>query len=109
MLTLQDVQRIALALPEAEEYDHGDCPAFRLRGGRRFISMLTDDGLNLMLPEAGIRSAVEEWPEACRANHWGARLASVRVDYRALPDDTVVGLIEEAWAARAPTRLVRER
>jgi hypothetical protein len=31
-LDLAEVRRIALALPEVEEYEHGDLPAFRVRG-----------------------------------------------------------------------------
>jgi hypothetical protein len=102
------VRRSALALPEVEEYEHGDLPAFRVHG-KRFATMLDDEGVNLMLDEEGIRSAVATWPEACRERHVAGRLASVRVAYGSLPGEALEGLLEEAWARKAPRRLLRDR
>lgn len=100
------VRQIALGLPEVEEYDHGGLPAFRVRG-RRFASMLDGDGVNLMLGEEAIRAAVAEWPHWCRENWFGARLASVRVAFGAIDPDLMAELVTDAWAAKAPKRLVR--
>jgi hypothetical protein len=100
-----DVRRSALALPEVEEYEHGDLPAFRVRG-RRFATMLDDDGINLMLGEEGILAAAAAWPDACRPRHFAGRLAALRVDYPALPEHVVRDLIAESWARKAPKRLI---
>ena len=99
------MRRIALALPEVEEYEHGGLPAFRVRG-KRFATMLDDEGVNLMLGEEGIVAAVASWPEACEARHFAGRLAAVRVRYGALPTGVPAQLLEEAWARRAPKRLL---
>jgi hypothetical protein len=104
-MDVAEVRRIALALPEVEEYEHGDLPAFRVRG-KRFASMLDEDGVNLMLDEDGIRAAIACWPDACRPNEFAGRLASVRAAYRALPAGTLAELMEEAWARKAPRRLL---
>ena len=53
----EGVRRVILALPEVEEYEHGGLPAFRVRG-KRFATMLDDEGVNLMPGEAAIRMAV---------------------------------------------------
>lgn len=37
------VRSVALGLPEAEEYEHGGLPAFRVRGNR-FATMLDAEG-----------------------------------------------------------------
>jgi hypothetical protein len=103
----EDVRRLARALPEVEQYEHGGCPAFRLRG-KRFASMLDAEGVNLMLDEGGIAAALALWPDACRALHFAGRIASVRVTFAALPDEAVADLLEDAWARRAPKRLVDE-
>jgi hypothetical protein len=102
-----EVRRAALALPGVEEYEHGDLPAFRVRG-KRFASMLDADGINLMLGAEGISAAVAAWPAVCEPRHFAGRLASVRVDYRALPGEVISDLVAEAWAANAPKRLLRE-
>ena len=100
-----DLRRIALALPEVEEYDHGDLPAFRVRG-KRFATMLDDSGVNLMPGEAAIRMAVATWPGACTERWWGKRLAAVRVALPAVAPEVLEELVTEAWASKAPKRLV---
>jgi hypothetical protein len=104
---VERVRAIALALPETEEYEHGDQPAFRVRG-KRFATMLDADGVNLMLGEDGIRAAVALWPEACTARWFAQRLAAVRVAHTVLDTATLEELVTDAWAARAPKRLVAE-
>jgi hypothetical protein len=99
------VRRLALALPEVEEYEHGDLPAFRVHG-KRFATMLDEDGVNLMLDEEGILAAVGRWPEACEARHFAGRIAALRVSYRALPAGLLPELLEEAWARKAPRRFL---
>ena len=101
-----EVRRIALALPEVEEYEHGGLPAFRVHG-KRFATMLDDEGVNLMLSEDGIVAAAASWPDACEARHFAGRLAAVRVTYGALAADVLADLLEEAWARKAPKRLLR--
>ena len=105
-MDVAEVRRIALALPEVEEYEHGDLPAFRVRG-KRFASMLDEDGINLMLAEDGIDAAIACWPDACRPIFFAGRVASVRAAYRALPEATLAGLLEEARAGKAPSSLLR--
>jgi hypothetical protein len=97
---------MALALPEVEEYEHGELPAFRVRG-KRFATMLDESGVNLMLDEEGIHAAVACWPDACRPRFWGARIAALRMDYPAMPPGAVRDLLAEAWARKAPKALVR--
>ncbi|MEO9174314.1 MAG: MmcQ/YjbR family DNA-binding protein [Gaiellales bacterium] len=99
------VRRVALALPEVEQYDHGGLPAFRVRG-KRFASMLDAEGVNLMLDEAAMAAALALWPDACSARYFAGRLAAVRVSLGSIPDDAVRDLLEDAWARRAPKRLV---
>lgn len=103
----EQVRLIALRLPGVEEYEHGGLPAFRV-GGRRFASMLDRDSVNLMPGEEGIRSAVAEWPEWCHEGWFGRRLASVHVEFADMDPEVITELVTEAWAARAPARLVRE-
>jgi hypothetical protein len=98
------VRALLLALPEVEEYDHGGLPAFRVRG-KRFASMLDGSGVNLVPGEEAVRAAVAQWPDACREEWFGTRLAAVRVAFAGLAVEVVDELVFDAWAAKAPKRL----
>jgi hypothetical protein len=102
------VREIAVGLPEVEEYDHGGLPSFRVRG-RRFASMLDRDGVNLMPGEEAIRAAVEQWPRWCREEWFGKRLAALRLEFASADPSIVEELVVEAWASKAPKRLLRSR
>jgi hypothetical protein len=104
-MNAEQVRQIIMALPEVEEYDHGGLPAFRVRG-KRFATMLDDSGVNLMPGEAGIRMAVATWPETCTERWWGKRLAAVRVALPAVDPAVLEELVGEAWASKAPNRLL---
>jgi hypothetical protein len=71
------VRRLLLTLPEVKEYEHGGLPSFRVNG-RRFASMLDDDGVNPAPGEESIRAAVAEWPQVCREERFGRRPVAVR-------------------------------
>ncbi|MDN4614514.1 MmcQ/YjbR family DNA-binding protein [Leifsonia sp. F6_8S_P_1B] len=102
------VRALALGLPEAEEYDHGGLPAFRVRGAR-FATML-DAGsrtVNLMLGEAGIREAAAAWPEHCSESWYAGRLNAARVDFAAIEPALMRELVTDAYRNRAPAALRR--
>jgi hypothetical protein len=62
--------------------------------------------MNVMPGEGRILAAVEEAPRSCSPFHWGARLAAVQVELAAADPELVADLLEEAWARRAPRRLL---
>ncbi len=101
----EQVRRMILALPEVEEYDHGGLPAFRVRG-KRFATMLDDEGVNLMPGEAAIRMAVATWPQTCTERWFAKRLAAVRVALAGVDAAVVEELVAEAWASKAPKSLI---
>ena len=101
----EGVRRVILALPEVEEYEHGGLPAFRVRG-KRFATMLDDEGVNLMPGEAAIRMAVATWPETCTERWFATRRAGVRVAHRGIEPGVLDALVAAAWASTAPKRLL---
>ena len=102
----EQVRAHVLALPEVEQYDHGGCPAFRVRG-RRFASMLDAQGVNVMLDEHQMRAALAEWPAWCRPERFGGRLAAVHILLEHADPTAVRELLTEAWRRRAPGAVVR--
>ena len=94
------VRALALSLPGAAEKEHHGFPSFRVAG--RIFATLPDDGhLNVMLEEADIRAELETHGDCCEAQHWGRRLAALRVDLSAADADRVRDWLTEAWNRRA--------
>jgi hypothetical protein len=100
------MRELLMGMPEAEEYEHGGRPAFRIRGKPRFATMLDDEGVNLMPGEPAIRALTQQYPRFCTERWWGKRLAAVRLRYADAPRALVEDLVLESWSARAPKRLL---
>ena len=102
------VRALALALPEAEEYDHGGLPAFRVRGSR-FATMLDGEArtVNLMLGEVGIREATAAWPQHCSETWYAGRMIAARTDFSDIEPALMRELVTDAWRIRAPASLRR--
>ena len=107
-MDLGALRELLLELPDAEEYEHGGQPAFRVRGKARFATMLDDEGINLFPGEAGILAYTQARPDVCAERWWGKRLAAVRVDYRHAERALIEEIVFESYAARAPRRLVEQ-
>lgn len=102
-MTEEQARALALALPEVTETDHHGRPSFRL--GTTVLATVWAPGiLNVMVGESEARAAEGG---AVSLLWWGRRLSGVRVDLAAADEPTVAGLLEEAWARRAPARLRR--
>lgn len=102
----EEIRQLAVALPEVVEQDHHGRPSFRVAG--RIFATLWDAGhINVMLDEAGIRTAVQGSPVVCAEFWWGKRLAAVQVDL-ARADQALVGeLLADSWEQKAPKRLLK--
>jgi hypothetical protein len=101
----EEARALALSLLEAVEQDHHGRPSFRV-GGRIFATLWTDERMNVMLDEGGIRTAVEAAPEVCEAVWWGRRLAAVGVSLPRVEAERLRELLEDAWEGKAPKRLL---
>jgi hypothetical protein len=96
---------VALSLPEAVEQDHHGRPSFRI-DGKIFATLWSDERMNVMLDEGGIRTAVDSAPEACEQVWWGKRLAAVGVTLSRVDRDFLRELLADAWEQKAPQRLL---
>jgi hypothetical protein len=107
MSARQRARAFALALPEAEEQPHHGINSFRVRG-KIFATVPDQRHLRVMASEGEIRSAVAADPAACEEFWWGSRLACVVLDLELVDEQLLRELLVEAWARKAPPRLVRE-
>jgi len=104
MLTPDEVRRMALALPEAEEKSNFDVADFRVRN--KIFATLWPDGLHAMLKlsredQAALTSAEPETFFVPRGGTGGATAVVLdRVDAEEFHD-----LLRSAWRGRAPKRL----
>jgi hypothetical protein len=104
VISREQARELALALPEAVEQDHHGFPSFRV-GGKIFATLRDEGYMNVMLDEAGIRTAVETEPETCEEIWWGKKLAAVRVDLGRGDRKLLADLLEDAWEGKASKRL----
>jgi hypothetical protein len=107
MLTADQARALALAFPETAERDHHGRPSFRV-AGKIIATLWTESALNVMAGEERIQAAVADLPEVCSAVFWGKRLAAVRVDLTRADAALLEDLLDHAWRAKAPARLLRE-
>jgi hypothetical protein len=104
--TLDDVRRLALALPEAEEHVTYRRPSFKVK--RKLFAWLPDDETVVVKVDPGERDMLEQAdPETyvVSDHHRGSPLMAVplaRVDEARLAE-----LLEDAWLWTAPETLRR--
>ena len=104
-VSVDEARSLALSLPEAVEQDHHGRPSFRV-GGRIFATLWTDERMNVMLSEDGVRTAVDQWPHLCEEGWWGKRLAAAGVTLAHSDRELLRELLADAWEGKAPKRLL---
>ncbi len=105
-MSADEARAEALSLPAAVEQGHHGRPSFRV-GGKIFATLWSDEQMNVMLDEGGIRTAVDAAPRACREIWWGKRLSAVGVSLADADRALLRELLADAWEGKAPARLVR--
>jgi hypothetical protein len=103
-----EARALALSLPEAVEQDHHGRPSFRV-GGKIFATLWSEERMNVMVDEGGVRTAVHRAPEACEEVWWGKRLAAVGVMLPRVDRELLEELLTDAWEHKAPRRLTADR
>jgi hypothetical protein len=103
-VTVEEVRRLALALPEAVEQDHWGNPSFRVRG-RIFATVPDATHVNVMIDPFDVDAAVRMEPDSCEELWWGKKLAGVRVSLSGAAPPMVETLLRAAWKRKAPKRL----
>jgi hypothetical protein len=103
-MTVEQVRRLALALPEALEQDHWGNPSFRVRG-RIFATMPDKQHVNVMIEPFDVEAAVRAEPESCEELWWGKELRGVRVSLPNVAPNLLEELLRAAWRRKAPKRL----
>lgn len=107
-LELEAVRRLALALPGVEEGTSYGTPAFRVRG--KFLCRLREDGetlaVRLDFEERDLLLAAD--PETFFITDHYRGYPAILVRLTAVEEGELAELLESAWRARAPRKLIAE-
>jgi hypothetical protein len=105
-MTIDDVQRLALSLPEVTEEPHFQMSSYRVRG-KIFATVPPDNEyLHLFVAELERETMVTLHPEAYEKLWWGKKVAGLRVKLAAATKADVQQLLRSAWLVKAPRKLV---
>jgi hypothetical protein len=107
VLSADQARQLALSLPETTEQDHHGRPSFRV-AEKIFATLWSDEQLNVMVDEDGIRTFTQERADVCEEVWWGKRLAAVRVALPRAERELVGDLLQQAWERKAPARLLQD-
>jgi hypothetical protein len=105
---LETARRFALSLPETNEEPHFDMSSFRVKGKIFTTVPPTGRHLHVFAGAPEILALVEEDPDAFEVIVWGTRDVSdwVRVNLPKADRTQVQELLEDAWRAKAPKRVL---
>lgn len=104
MADLDDLRRLALALPETEEGTHFRLVDFKVRG-KGFAGMLPNGHAGLSVAAEQVPALVTEHPVLTELRRFD-KVIGVELDLREVDVDLLGRLVELAWRTRAPKRVV---
>jgi hypothetical protein len=106
-MTLAQVRRFAMSLPEVTEEPHFEYTSFRVRG--KIIATAPPDGefLHVFVADEARDLALTAEPEFLEKLLWGGTVRGLRVDLGKAKPTVVNELVREAWLRRAPKRLTK--
>jgi hypothetical protein len=107
-MRLETARRFALSLPETTEEPHFEKSSFRVKGKIFATVPLGGKQLNVFADPSEISALVEEQPDAYVPIVWGKQTKSdwVQVNLAAADRAQVQELLEDAWRAKAPKRVL---
>jgi hypothetical protein len=106
-MTLAQVRRHAMSLPEVTEKPHFTYSSFRV-AGKIFVTVPPEGThIHIFVPEAMREAALATHPEFLEKLEWGAKVVGVRATLANAPAGVVKRLVSDAWTSKAPKRLRR--
>ena len=108
-MTILQVRRFALSLPEVTEEPHFHYSSFRIRG-KIFATVPPEgDHLHLFVSAGDRELALAAAPEFLETLLWGKRAVGLRVSLAKAKPKMVNELLAQAWSFKAPKSLLAKR
>jgi hypothetical protein len=104
-LTLAQLRRFALALPETGEAPHFDYTSFRVRGRIFATAPPSARYAHIFVGEVEREAALALYPEFVDTLYWGKKVAGIRVSLAKAKPAAVATLLRQAWQRKAPKKL----
>ena len=105
-MKLGAVRRFALSLPDTTEEPHFDYSSFRVRG-KIFVTVPPPgEYIHVFVDEQERERALALAPECTEKLWWGKEVVGLRVRLVAARPALVEELVRNAWARKAPKRIV---
>jgi hypothetical protein len=104
-MTLTQVRKYALSLPEGREQPHFDRTSFRVRGKIFVTARPSESHIHIFVPEEVRAPTLAMHPEWVSKLLWGGKVVGLRVELAKAPAEIVKGLVRRAWEAKAPKGL----
>jgi hypothetical protein len=101
-MTLAQVRRFALSLPESREEPHFDRTSFRVRGKIFVTARPAESHIHVFVPEHVREPVLAMHPDIASKLRWGAKVVGLRVELPGAPAVLVKQLVRSAWESRAP-------
>jgi predicted transport protein len=98
---LEEVRKVALALPDTTEEPHHNYGSFRVRG-KIFVTIPPgEELLHIFLPAEQRDAALAMDPEFLEPVRWGNKILGVRAKLPLARKATVLGLVKQAYAFKS--------
>ena len=94
---LEEVRKVALALPDTTEEPHHNFGSFRVRGKIFLTIPPGGEVLHIFLPEDQRELALAINPEFLEPIHWGSKVPGVRAMLPLARKATVLNLVRQAY------------
>lgn len=105
-MELEQARRFALSLPEATEAPHFNYTSFRVAGKIFATAPPENTHLHVFVDEEQREAALAIEPGFLEKLHWGKQVLGLRVTLARAKPKFVESLLRQAWARKAPKRLL---
>ena len=105
-VTLTQVRKVALALPEVEEAPHFDRTSFRVRNKIFVTAKPAEPYIHVFVGEEHREPALAMHPGCMEKLVWGGKVVGLRIALPTAPAASVNSLVRSAWESKAPRSLL---
>lgn len=101
-MTLAQLRKFALSLPDTTEEPHFDRTSFRVRGKIFVTAKPEEPYVHVFVGDHQREPALELYPDCMEKLFWGGKVVGLRIQLQRAPAQALKGLIRSAWETRAP-------
>jgi hypothetical protein len=105
-MTLAQLRKYALSLPESTEEPHFDRTSFRVRGKIFVTARPNEPYVHVFVGDSHREPALAVHSACMEKLFWGGKVVGIRIHLPKVPPDTLKYLVRAAWEGKAPKSLI---